>query len=77
MSTCTHESMTNHHVPGILSQLSDTLHLWRQRYQARQELAHWTERDLHDIGLARATSLTKPKNRSGGRNAQPSRRRLR
>jgi uncharacterized protein YjiS (DUF1127 family) len=52
MSTCTHESMTNHHVPGILSQLSDTLHLWRQRYQARQELAHWTERDLHDIGLS-------------------------
>jgi uncharacterized protein YjiS (DUF1127 family) len=44
--------MTNHHVPGILSQLSDTLHLWRQRYQARQELAHWTERDLHDIGLS-------------------------
>jgi uncharacterized protein YjiS (DUF1127 family) len=52
MSTCTHESMTNHHVPGLLSQLSDTLHVWRQRYQARQELAHWTERDLHDIGLS-------------------------
>jgi uncharacterized protein YjiS (DUF1127 family) len=52
MSTCTHESMTNHHVPGLLNQLSDTLHVWRQRYQARQELAHWTERDLHDIGLS-------------------------
>jgi uncharacterized protein YjiS (DUF1127 family) len=52
MSTCTHESMTNHHVPGVLSQLSDTFHIWRQRYQARQELAQWTERDLHDIGLS-------------------------
>jgi uncharacterized protein YjiS (DUF1127 family) len=52
MSTCTHESMTNHHVPGLLSQLSDTVHVWRQRYQARQELAQWTERDLHDVGLS-------------------------
>jgi len=52
MSTLTHESMTNHHVPSLLSQISDTLHLWHTRYQARQELAHWTERDLHDIGLS-------------------------
>ncbi len=52
MSTCTHQSMTNHHVSGILSQLSDTFHVWRQRYHERQELAHWTERDLHDIGLS-------------------------
>jgi uncharacterized protein YjiS (DUF1127 family) len=44
--------MTNHHVSGLLSQLSDTLHVWRQRYQARQELAQWTERDLHDVGLS-------------------------
>jgi len=51
MSTCTHESMTNHHVP---SQLSDTFHLWRQRYQARRELAQWTDRDLHDVGLSRS-----------------------
>ena len=52
MSTCTHESMTNHHVPSVFSQLSDTFHLWHARYQARQELAQWTERDLHDIGLS-------------------------
>ena len=39
MSTCTHESMTNHHVPGFLNQLSDTFHLWRHRYQDRRELA--------------------------------------
>jgi uncharacterized protein YjiS (DUF1127 family) len=52
MSTFTHESMTNHHVPGILAQLSDTLHTWRHRYQTRRELTQWTDRDLHDVGLS-------------------------
>jgi uncharacterized protein YjiS (DUF1127 family) len=52
MSTCTHESMTNHHGSSLLSQLSDTLHLWHQRQIQRRELAQWTERDLHDIGLS-------------------------
>ena len=54
MSTLTHETMTNRHVLGVLSQLSETLHTWRQRYRTRQELAQWTERDLHDVGLTRA-----------------------
>ena len=54
MSTCTHETMTNHHVPGVLEALSETLHTWRQRYRARHELAQWTERDLHDVGLSRS-----------------------
>ena len=52
MSVVTHESMTNHHASGLFTQLSDTLHLWRKRYRARQELAQWTERDLHDIGIS-------------------------
>ena len=52
MSTYTHESMTNHHVPGIWTQLRETLRVWRQRYQERQELARWTDRDLHDVGLS-------------------------
>jgi uncharacterized protein YjiS (DUF1127 family) len=52
MSTLNHESMTNHHVAGVLGQLSETLYAWRQRYQTRQELSHWTERDLHDVGLS-------------------------
>jgi len=51
MSILTHEPMTNHHVPGFLSELAETLHVWRQRYQARRELSQWTDRDLHDIGL--------------------------
>lgn len=52
MSTLNHEMMTNHHVGGVLGQLSETFNTWRQRYQARQELTHWTERDLHDVGLS-------------------------
>ena len=52
MSIYTHESMTNHHVSGILAQLSETLHIWRQRYQTRRELTQWTDRDLHDVGLS-------------------------
>jgi uncharacterized protein YjiS (DUF1127 family) len=35
-----------------LTQLADTLHVWRQRYQARRELASWSERELHDIGIS-------------------------
>jgi uncharacterized protein YjiS (DUF1127 family) len=52
MSTLNHELMTNHHVAGVLGQLGETLHAWRRRYQTRQELSHWTERDLHDVGLS-------------------------
>ncbi len=52
MSILNHESMTNHHVEGVLGQLSETLHTWRQRYQARQELSLWSERDLQDVGLS-------------------------
>jgi uncharacterized protein YjiS (DUF1127 family) len=53
MSTLTHETMTKHHVEGVLAQLSETLQTWRQRYRTRQELAQWTDRDLHDVGLSK------------------------
>ena len=52
MSTLTHNSMINHHGQGVLAQLTDTVHVWRQRYEARRELAQWSDRDLHDIGLS-------------------------
>ena len=52
MSTFTHESMINNHEPGILSQVADTVHVWRQRYRSRRELASWSERELHDIGIS-------------------------
>jgi uncharacterized protein YjiS (DUF1127 family) len=52
MSTYTHESMINHHGTGFLTQVTETLHLWRQRYRSRRELAQWSERELHDIGIS-------------------------
>lgn len=52
MSISTHESMTNHHVTLSLSGVAETLRLWKERYQQRRELAEWTERDLHDLGLS-------------------------
>jgi uncharacterized protein YjiS (DUF1127 family) len=52
MSTCAHESMRNHHASGVLSRLGETVHLWRERWQNRRELAQWTDRDLHDVGLS-------------------------
>lgn len=54
MSTCTHESMINHHGQGLFAQLraqlGETLHVWWQRHEDRRQLAQWSERDLHDIG---------------------------
>ena len=52
MSTCTHETMRNHHDTGLLTQLSETFHIWRDRVRQRRELARWTDRDLHDVGLS-------------------------
>jgi len=52
MSTCTHESMSNHHGSGLWAHITETLHVWRHRQQQRRELTHWTERDLHDVGLS-------------------------
>lgn len=52
MSTCSHQTMTNHHNSGFLSQVNETLHVWRDRFRQRRELSHWTDRDLHDVGLS-------------------------
>ena len=52
MSTFTHESMTNHHGSGLLAQLSETFHVWRERRRQRVELSHWSDRDLHDVGIS-------------------------
>jgi uncharacterized protein YjiS (DUF1127 family) len=51
MSTCSDHSMTIHHA-GLFTQLGRTVHLWRERQRQRRELARWTERDLHDVGLS-------------------------
>jgi uncharacterized protein YjiS (DUF1127 family) len=52
MSTFTHQSMTNRHGSGLLAELGETFHLWRQRLQERRQLAKLTDRELHDIGLS-------------------------
>ena len=52
MSIYSHQSMTNHHSTGFLAQLGETLHVWRNRLRQRRELTHWTDRDLHDVGLS-------------------------
>ncbi len=52
MSTCTHESMTNHHGSGIVAYIGETLHVWNERRRQRLELAQWSARDLHDVGLS-------------------------
>ncbi|MET4798561.1 DUF1127 domain-containing protein [Bradyrhizobium sp. LB11.1] len=52
MSTLTHNSMTNDHAPGLISQVGETLHVWHERYRTRRELTNWTARDLHDVGLS-------------------------
>jgi len=63
MSTCVSSPMTNHHDQGFWSGVSEVLLEWRHRYRTRQELAQWSERDLHDLGLSRtdiAAEIDKP-----------------
>jgi uncharacterized protein YjiS (DUF1127 family) len=52
MTDCTHELMINHHGSGFLTQLRETLHVWRERQHQRRQLAELSERDLHDVGLS-------------------------
>jgi uncharacterized protein YjiS (DUF1127 family) len=57
MSTFTHESMINHHGRSLLGQWAETFHVWRQRYAARRELANWSDRELHDIGVSSGDAI--------------------
>ncbi|CAN5528011.1 hypothetical protein BH11PSE4_BH11PSE4_20300 [soil metagenome] len=52
MSTCTHESMTNNHADGVIRQLIDVVHIWRERQHSRRELLHWDVRDMRDAGVS-------------------------
>ena len=52
MSTCSEQSMINHHGSGIFAQLSETFHIWRKRQRDRRQLAELTARELHDVGLS-------------------------
>ena len=52
MSISSHQQMINHHGSGILAQLGDTFQVWRERRRQRRELAQWTDRDMHDVGIS-------------------------
>jgi len=52
MSIYAHQSMTNTHSERLLVRLTETFHVWRDRRRQRRELAQWTDRDLHDVGLS-------------------------
>jgi uncharacterized protein YjiS (DUF1127 family) len=54
MSIYSHQSMINHHGSGFFNQLVETFHVWRERMRSRRELAQWTDRDLHDVGISRS-----------------------
>ena len=44
--------MINHHGSGFLTQLRETVHVWRERQRQRRQLAELSDRDLHDVGLS-------------------------
>ena len=52
MSTCSPRTMINNHESGFFAQISERLHVWGERRRQRRELSHWTDRDLHDVGLS-------------------------
>lgn len=52
MSVRISQSMTNHHESGLFAHIGETLHKWRERQVQRRELAQWTERELHDVGIS-------------------------
>ena len=54
MSIYSHQPMINHHGSGFWAQAEETIHTWRERTRNRRELAQWSERDLHDVGLSRS-----------------------
>jgi uncharacterized protein YjiS (DUF1127 family) len=52
MSIYTTHSMTNHHVPSLLSEVAETLHVWHERYRTRKDLSQLSARDIRDVGLS-------------------------
>jgi uncharacterized protein YjiS (DUF1127 family) len=38
----------------VLDRARAILRVWQERYRYRRQLANWSERELHDVGLSRA-----------------------
>jgi uncharacterized protein YjiS (DUF1127 family) len=52
MSVLTSQSVTNFHDNSLFARIAQTFAVWKERYRSRQELARWSERELHDIGVS-------------------------
>jgi uncharacterized protein YjiS (DUF1127 family) len=52
MSLCVCENVTNNHESSVLARLGRHVQVWFDRWHQRDELTHWSERDLHDVGLS-------------------------
>ena len=63
MADIAHHGVKNYQAQASLHQLLATVAVWRRRIREREQLARFSERDLHDIGMSRATlysELRKP-----------------
>ena len=58
MSLCVCENVTNNHDSGVFGRVSERLQLWLDRWRQRAELTHWSDRDLHDVGLSWSDVVT-------------------
>jgi uncharacterized protein YjiS (DUF1127 family) len=63
MTASIHHMMINNHgprahAPRAYARALDEIRLWQRRAQQRRELARWTDRDLHDVGVSWSTVAT-------------------
>lgn len=52
MSLCTYENVTNNHELSAWNKFGRQFQVWLTRWRQRDELTHWSDRDLHDVGLS-------------------------
>src|SRR5579871_6287638 len=52
MSLCACNGVTNNHALGRPAWFGGRLGVWLGRWRHRAELARWSDRDLHDVGLS-------------------------
>ena len=57
MSIYSQQPMINNHESGFWTRLGHRFHVWADRWQQRHELTHWSDRDLHDVGVSRSDIL--------------------